>query len=122
MDGRPTRHIRRPSRYSSDSESLEAEGRSSKGQQQPAGSRKRSADSLASHAIRLSDIDETDDDESYQQESDSESPCEEASDEEPSSKGKTTAKSGRKPGKAVRVVPTKLGPAAVARKGAGLAR
>jgi hypothetical protein len=116
--GRPARAVRIPARFS-DSGALEETGGRSQGRQQPTGnsSRKRTADSLASHAISLSESDLEDDDDSFQQESEQESDSGSLSDWELSSKG-TAKPNSKKSGKPVRVVKTK---AAVA-KSKGIAR
>lgn len=119
---RPTRVSRPPARLreSNNSTVLQVFGGRSQGrQQQPTrnSSRKRAADSLASHVISLADSDFQADDEDYQQGSGSDS-CY-SDEEELACKG--TAKPRRSKLKVVRVVKTKSGPAAVA-KGQGVAR
>jgi hypothetical protein len=112
--GRPARATRLPQWLSSSVLTSDVVGRSRQGRQQPASSRKRStADSLASHAISLSESDMDDDDESYYQQ---DGASDTTDDEQPVSQA--TAKPGRK---AVRVARSKSGPAAVA-KGPGIAR
>ncbi len=113
QQGRPTRVSRPPARLRDDDNFTikDSVGRSQDCKQHTGNSRKRGADSLASYPLSS---DSAEDDDDYQQDSDTEVYSD---DEEPVSNGRGTVKSGnsRKSAKAVRVVKTKLGRAAVAK-------
>lgn len=120
QQGRPKRVSRPPNRLLDDNFSFTDTVERSQDSKQPTGnSRKRGADRLASYPLS-SDSGEDDDD--YDQYSDAEV-C--SDDEEPVSDGRGTVRPGnsRQSAKAVRVVKTKSGPAAVAKaKDQGMAR